>query len=553
MLSSKSTPACIRRFFALTFVVALMTPSLLPAQFGAAGTQFLDQDSPAVPDSNDPNDQFAEALAAGDFEGDGYPDLVVHTSRETVSGVINTGQITVIRGSELGLDPVLGAELWNEGQGLLTGEPDSNDYFGYSVAAGDFNDDQIEDLAIAVYGGDPVIDGQPVLNAGEVYVLWGSGTGLTHQGHLTIRQGTFGLPGEPVPGNRFGSTLTSGDFNGDGVDDLALGSETCDFEPPEGPIVQGAGCLAVLYGSNSGLDASPGEGVPGVMFDLSSFGWAPGPFDGFGNALAAADFDGNGFEDLAVAAHGREVAGENNAGAVFIFWGSEDGLTAIDVQKIHRGTPGISGSPTEDDNLGDALEAADFDGDGAAELVIGVPQATLLLEEEGMAYVVPGVPGDALDTNATTSLTQGVLTGKPLELTARFGSQAMAGDFDGDGYPDLAISAPLANAEGVANAGLTWIVRGHPNGLQIENALEISHADVALGALPNDSFGLQLLSADFDANGADDLVVGMPIFGADDAGALDVFYGASTVGPPEIFLDDFESGNFDGWSSVVNN
>ena len=294
-----------RRLLGGALAAIFFFPTLASAQFGAEGTQFLDQDTAAVPDSNEADDRFGAALAAGDFDGDGYPDLVVQALREAISGVGNAGQLTVIRGSEAGLDPVLGAEIWNRNQGLLTGELTPDDFFGSSVATGDFNDDLIEDLAISVPGGDPVVDGLPVFNAGFVYVLWGSGVGLTHQDHLTIRRGTFGIPGEPDPGDNFGSILTTGDFDGDGVDDLALGTPACEFLPPGQPSVTTAGCLTVLYGSAAGLDASPGGGVPGEVFDLTSFGWVPAEGDRFGGSLAAGDFDGDGSDDLAVAAPWR--------------------------------------------------------------------------------------------------------------------------------------------------------------------------------------------------------------------------------------------------------
>ncbi len=542
--------ATVRRFFVVALLAFAVSPTLVLAQFGAGSPEFLDQDTSAVPDANEPDDLFGAALAAGDFDGDGYPDLVVQTRQEDINGVAQVGQVTVIRGSQAGLDPVLGAEVWNESLGLLTGDLEEDAFFGFSMATGDFNDDLIEDLAISVPNGDPVVNGLAVDNAGIVYVLWGSGVGLTHQGHLTIRRGTFGLPGEPVTGNRFGSTLNSGDFDGDGVDDLALGSSSCDFEPPGAPTVHQAGCVGVLYGSAAGLDASPGGGVSGTIFDLTSFSWVPAGDDRFGETLVAGDFDGDGTEDLAVAAPYRNVQGVDHAGVVFVLWGSEDGLTATDAQKIHRGTPGLWGLPKEDDLLGSSLATGDFDGDGAAELVIGVELADLLLGDEGLAYIVPGVVNGNLDTGGTVFLTQAIVTGSPTEHGTSFGSEVAVGDFDGDGHPDLAVSAPLTDPGGITNAGLAWILRGDSTGLVIElgGGQEISHADT----LPGDGFGERLLAADFDTNGATDLVVGMPLFGADDTGGIDIFYGEPPVlGPPDIFHDGFETGDLSAWSSVM--
>lgn len=83
----------------------------------------------------------------------------------------------------------------------------------------------------------------------------------------------------------------------------------------------------------------------------------------FGHALAAGDFDGDGFDDLAIGAPGEDVSGHDHAGAVFVLRGSASGL--------------LEGAAHKGDWFGHALAAGDFDGDGEHDLAIGAPGADL--------------------------------------------------------------------------------------------------------------------------------------------------------------------------------
>ncbi len=133
-----------------------------------------------------------------------------------------------------------------------------------------------------------------------------------------------------VDADRYGSALTTGDFNSDVRDELAVGI-------PDDTVgsASGAGTLEVLYGSPVGLGRRSGFDDLWHQ-DRSDVAGAAEPGDKFGTTLAAGDFDGDGFADLAVGSPYEDIA-ETNAGAVNVLYGSEDGITATDNHILYQG------------------------------------------------------------------------------------------------------------------------------------------------------------------------------------------------------------------------
>jgi hypothetical protein len=200
----------------------------------------------------------------------------------------------------------------------------------------DFNDDGFADLAV----GAPLEDVGGATDAGALNVLYGSASGLEPSPDVFF-QGSGGVSGALEDDDRFGSAVAEGDFNGDGIFDLAVGA------PGEtvGSAVA-AGAVNVLVGSSGGLTGGP-------LFTQGN----PEAGDQFGAALAAGDFDDDGVFDLAVGAPGETVGAAAFAGAVSVFTGSGGpGGTVTPGPVFTQGPGSLGGAAETNDNLGAALE-----------------------------------------------------------------------------------------------------------------------------------------------------------------------------------------------------
>jgi hypothetical protein len=331
--------------------------------------QFWSQDSPNVEEVAQPIDFFGWALSTGDFNNDGFDDLAIGVPTEEVGNVLKAGTVQVIYGSASGLSSTVKPDqIFQQGVGGLDGIPEFPDNFGLSLAAGDFNNDGRDDLAIGV----PNQKITPQGFDGIVQVIYGSSSGLSTSAVLPdqlFQQGVGGLDDIAEFFDTFGSSLAAGDFNNDGRDDLAIGAPLENF----GGFTD-AGIVQVIYGSSLGLSTS--AVLPDQLFVLAD-GSSPAMGDLYGLTLSAGDFNHGGGDDLAVGAQNKQLASSTEAGIVHVLYGSSSGLgNSNQVIANHILAQGISGLDDHfepGDKFARSLSSADFNGDGSADLAVGVP------------------------------------------------------------------------------------------------------------------------------------------------------------------------------------
>jgi hypothetical protein len=344
----------------------------------AIADQLWHQDSPDVADRAEPLDYFGASLTAGHFNADRFADLVVGVPGEDSLA----GAVHVLYGSTAGLS-ASSNRTFRQGSGT-DGLLDVGEFFdqlGLSLVSGDFNCDGYDDVAIGVpYEND---------NRGAASVIYGAQAGLRLLNNQFWDQDTPDIEGEAAAGDYFASSLTAGDFNGDGCADLAIG--VLGEDVPSG--VDNAGAVHVLYGS-AGIGLSTlfdqfwHQGHPGVPDE-------PEPSDWFGAALASGDFNADGYHDLAIGVPGEDLA-IDDAGAVNVIYGSSSGLSfGIGSQAWHQDAAGVEDAAQPFDYFGRALASGDFNGDGRDDLAVGTPAEALygvdgLIDYAGAMNVIHG-------------------------------------------------------------------------------------------------------------------------------------------------------------------
>lgn len=296
-------------------------------------------------------DRFGAALAAGDFDGDGYDDLAIGVPGEDVGAAKNAGSVNVLFGSPSGLGTSRNVAF---DQADAVGGPEAGDAFGSALAAGDFNGDLRDDLVVGAPG--ETVNGAG--SAGQINVLYGSASGLSPATTALSQAGE--VSGDPQSGDKFGASLAVGDFDGDNFFDVVVGVPG---EAVDGRA--GAGQANVVYGSQGGLAAERNA----AFSQAGAVAGTPNAGDKFAQSVAVGDFDGDGFADVAAGAPGEDRSGKFNAGNIHMLYGSGGGIGTARNAVFDQSRTGES--IERSDQFGASLRIVDFDGDGRDDLIVG--------------------------------------------------------------------------------------------------------------------------------------------------------------------------------------
>jgi hypothetical protein len=357
----------------------------------------------------------------------------------------------------------------------------------------DFNGDGYPELAVAADG----LTVGSYLEAGGVFVYPASRSGLSSRTQV-VTAASPGVVGTPHHAEHFGSGLASGDFDGDGFADLAIGRYgAAEF-----------GAVTVVYGSAKGLTGTRSQELvqPATIHTEGAFG----------SAMVAGDLDGDGRADLAVGMGGiREFSGQQ-VGKVVLFRSAAAGLSQ-DRSSLLQGVPGppVAGLGPDTD-FGSTLAVADLDSDGRLDLVVG----------GNSSYRQGGVPTGFVDACygvAGGPTTCDRLIDDPALWGTRFRSMVV-GNFSGTKRPEIIVGI-LAN-NGV-NSTLQVLSLSGPRASTTVSHTELSEDSPGVpGAVADHgSFGADLALGDLDHDGFDDLVAGAPSGGGSSSGRVVLVYG----------------------------
>jgi hypothetical protein len=342
----------------------------------AVFTGQVGQDSINPANHNAVNTGYAVAFV-GDVNSDGYADIAIGDPSKKNSGSTNGeaylifGRGNTFDGSEVQLTSQYeGTNSLNEaswraqfGREILSDGTDREQMGSAIDAIGDVNGDGIDDLAVGAYRWD-ASSGNPNLNNGGVFV-WYGGTSLTSNATLTVSH-TIGNNTADVTivgsssGDQIGRSLSgAGDFNGDGQNDIVIGSEHANSS---------AGLVMIVDGSGNTIAEFTGE----VSGDGSGR-WV--------SSLGNIDSDGDNTSDILV---GSKYANANGSesGAAYIILG---GTAVSGTNSLSSAEVLLNGAAAGNRTGGNVSSVDDLDGDGVSELLVG---AELTNSEQGAVHFI---------------------------------------------------------------------------------------------------------------------------------------------------------------------
>lgn len=401
------------------------------------GPHYRDREKTEIIGENK-NDQLGTALAQGDLNGDGYADLAISAYQADYKDAKKAGKVYVFFGGPLW--PIAQTRSAAEADIVFHGE-ENEERLGLALTSGDINGDKVADLLISAPGGRD--------QQARVYIILGGNYFPPNHRYDVKRDALIIVYG--TKNELFGSDLAVGDYDGDGVGDLAIGAYAASTEGKE---------------QNGKVYSIPGRKITATRdasakyeYNLLEYPQIARVFSGkqnqewFGFSTMGKNLNGDKYDDLVVGSF--MYLYQEKTGKVSVFQGHREFFSDKD-PKPQNQIVGEGGQNL----LGAAAAFADLNGDDNPELILGAPGVALEGDAApGTLYVLPefnlaGDGGFEIGRDIAHSNISSV------ENDDWFGASVAAADLNKDGMADLVIGAPYADGGKGQNNGAVYVLWG---------------------------------------------------------------------------------------------
>lgn len=363
---------------------------------------------------------------------------------------------------------------------------------GADTKSGDFNNDGIQDIAIAA----PFASTDERKWNGQVLVYFGKKDFSLNKANIANLTADLIVTGRNS-GDQLGTSVATGDFNGDGTDDLAIGAyNAASFYPYERDSHPGQ--VYIVYGKKNWSEKNIDLAYKAPGFSI----YGSSDNDAFGMFISSADLNSDKIDDLIVSSPFSSSAAGDESGNVYAFYGKQSGVYLY--PPLSSNADIVFHGQSKGERFGSSLATGDINGDKKIDLLIGAYYSgTQNMDKTGKVYIYQNKKFDKV-VNKPTNVVNGIFDNE------WFGFSIATGDVNNDGKADFAISAfPYEGPRSKSRVSLYYgkddfskrSVRAVLPDFVIENPLN----ELLLGS--------KVLLEDINGDGKSEVIIGAPGIG----------------------------------------